>query len=98
MEAKEKLSPELLPFLINNDHFFNFAVNTSAGSLSPRTKFKYLAEYKFLLTPKNQQSKIAKLLWAMDDVVEREKNMLGKMKIIYNDTSEIRKSVEGAKD
>jgi len=94
MEAKEKLSPELLPFLINNDHFFNFAVNTSAGSLSPRTKFKYLAEYKFLLTPKNKQPKIAELLWAMDDVVEREKNMLGKMKIIYNNKLKDLKNVK----
>jgi len=71
MEAKEILLPELLPFLINNSLFFDYAVDTSAGSLSPRTKFKHLAEYQFLLPPKDQQAKIAELLWAMDDVVEK---------------------------
>ena len=83
MEAKEKLLPELLPFLINNNHFFDFAVDTSAGSLSPRTKFKHLAEYQFLLPPKDQQAKIAKLLWAMDDVVEKEKFIFNSIQIIY---------------
>jgi len=89
MEAKEKLLPELLPFLINNNHFFDFAVDTSAGSLSPRTKFKHLAEYQFLLPPKDQQAKIAKLLWAMDDVVEKEKVLLENLNISY--LSEIEK-------
>jgi type I restriction enzyme S subunit len=76
MEGKEKLLHELLPFLINNDDFFDFAVDTSAGSLSPRTKFKHLAEYQFLLPPTDQQAKIAELLWAMEDVVEKEKKVL----------------------
>jgi len=83
MEAKEKLLPELLPFLINNNHFFDFAVDTSAGSLSPRTKFKHLAEYQFLLPPKDQQAKIAKLLWAMDDVVEKEKEVYTKIESLF---------------
>ena len=83
MEAKEKLLPELLPFLINNNHFFDFAVDTSAGSLSPRTKFKHLAEYQFLLPPKDQQAKIAELLWAMDDVVEKEKDVLEEIQSAY---------------
>ncbi len=71
MEAKEQLIPELLPFLINNDRFFDFAVDSSAGSLSPRTKFKHLAEFEFLLPPRDQQAKIAELLWALDEMIER---------------------------
>jgi type I restriction enzyme S subunit len=70
MEAKEKLNPKLLPFIVNNDNFFDYAVKTSAGSLSPRTKFQYLAEYEFLLPPKDQQEKIAELLWAANRVIE----------------------------
>ena len=66
MEAKDDLLPELLPFLINNDKFFDFAVQHSAGGLSPRTKFKDLANYEFLLPPQNQQAKLAELLWAAD--------------------------------
>ena len=36
---EENLLPELLPFLIQSDGFFEKALATSAGSLSPRTKF-----------------------------------------------------------
>lgn len=71
MEAKENLNPKLLPFIVNNDNFFDFAVKTSAGSLSPRTKFQYLVEYEFLLPPKDQQEKIAELLWAANELFEK---------------------------
>ena len=66
MEAKDNLLPELLPFLVCNDKFFDYAVQHSAGGLSPRTKFKDLANYEFLLPPKDQQAKLAELLWAGD--------------------------------
>ena len=70
--AKESLMPELLPFIVNNEKFFDYAIKHSAGGLSPRVKFKDLANYEFLLPPKDQQAQLAKLLWAMDEVVERE--------------------------
>ncbi len=70
--AKENLLPELLPFVVNNDKFFDYAVKHSAGGLSPRVKFKDLANYQFFLPPKEQQTKLAELLWAMDEVIERE--------------------------
>lgn len=70
MEAKDELLPELLPFLVCNDKFFDYAVKHSAGGLSPRTKFKDLANYEFLIPPKDQQAKLAELLWAADEVVE----------------------------
>lgn len=71
--AKNNLLPELLPFIVNNDKFFDYAIQHSAGGLSPRVKFKDLANYEFLLPPKNQQAQLAELLWAMDDVIEKEK-------------------------
>ncbi len=74
MRANEELLlPELLPFIVNNDKFFDWAVTHSAGGLSPRCKFKDLANYEFLLPPKKQQAEIAELLWAMEVVVEKEK-------------------------
>lgn len=69
---KSKLLPELLPFIVQSQKFYNKAVETSAGSLSPRTKFKDLADLEFLLPPKEQQARLAELLWAADEVVERE--------------------------
>jgi len=70
--AKENLLPGLLPFIVNNEKFFDYAVKHSAGGLSPRVKFKDLAKYEFLLPPKDQQAKLAELIWAMDEVIERE--------------------------
>jgi type I restriction enzyme S subunit len=70
--AKKELSSALLPFIVNNDKFFDYAVKHSAGGLSPRVKFKDLAKYEFLIPPKAEQSRLAELLWAMDDVIEKE--------------------------
>lgn len=67
LEAKKGLLPELLPFLIQNDKFFELAVKNSAGSLSPRAKFADFADYEFQLPPIDQQEQIAELLWSGDE-------------------------------
>jgi type I restriction enzyme S subunit len=82
--ANKNLLPELLPFLVNNDKFFDYAIKHSAGGLSPRVKFKDLSNYEFLLPPKEEQSKLAELLWAMDEVIEREKGVLERLKVSYS--------------
>ena len=75
-EAIEKaMLPELLPFLIQSDGFFQKALETSAGSLSPRTKFKELSDYEFLLPPKPEQKRLAALLWSADEMIEKEKGI-----------------------
>jgi len=79
--ANEKLMSELLPFIVNNEKFFDYAVKHSAGGLSPRVKFKDLANYEFLLPPKDQQAQLARLLWAMDEVIEGEKESLNKLEL-----------------
>jgi type I restriction enzyme S subunit len=77
MEAiEDKLVPELLPFIVQSEGFFEHALSTSAGSLSPRTKWKHLAEYKFPLPPKDEQRRIAEILWAADYAVEIYANLL----------------------
>lgn len=62
----DELIPELLPFIVQSDGFFEHALGTSAGSLSPRTKWKDLASFKFVLPPKDEQHRIADILWAAD--------------------------------
>lgn len=81
MRAKENLLPELLPFIVNNEKFFDYAVKHSAGGLSPRVKFKDLANYEFLLPPKEEQARLAELLWAMDEVVEKEREVLERLEV-----------------
>lgn len=63
----DKILPELLPFIIQNDDLFNFAVGKSAGSLSPRVKWEHLKNYEFELPDMDKQKELAELLWAIDD-------------------------------
>ncbi len=64
----QTLIPELLPFICMSDRFFEHAIGTSAGSLSPRTNWSSLAEYEFDLPPLDQQRRIADILWGFDSL------------------------------
>ena len=74
----ERLLPELLPFLCMSERFFQHAVGTSAGSLSPRTNWSSLAGFEFDLPPLDRQRRIAEMLWAVDEV-----------RVAYNEAAEI---------
>jgi type I restriction enzyme S subunit len=64
LETKDPqvLLPELLPFICQTDAFFEHAVGTSAGSLSPRTNWKSLADFGFALPPIEEQQRLIRLL------------------------------------
>jgi type I restriction enzyme S subunit len=67
----DRLLPELLPFLCLSERFFQHAVGTSAGSLSPRTNWNSLASFEFDLPPLDQQRRIAEILWVVDENLQR---------------------------
>ena len=72
----EKILPELLPFVIQNDEFFAFAVEKSAGSLSPRVKWSQLKDYAFQLPEMGEQRKLAKVLWQLVETREKYQNLI----------------------
>lgn len=77
MRAKEELlSPNLLPFIVNNDKFFDFAVEHSAGGLSPRVKFKDLANYEVLLPSVEDQAILVNFLFRISRLVESDQILL----------------------
>lgn len=79
IRAKEvKILPELLPFVIQNDIFFDYAVGKSAGSLSPRVKWEHLANYEFNLPELEEQKKLAEVLWQIVATMESYKKLLAK--------------------
>ena len=79
IEAKpDRLAPELLPFIIQNDAFFDFAVGKSAGSLSPRVKWEHLKNFEFSLPPLAQQRKLAQVLWSMDALKQAYRRLMDK--------------------
>jgi type I restriction enzyme S subunit len=72
LETKDSrvLLPELLPFICQTDAFFDHAVGTSAGSLSPRTNWTSLSDFVFVLPPTEEQQRILNLLRATSEAVE----------------------------
>ena len=96
MRANEELLlPELLPFIINNNKFFEYAITHSAGGLSPRVKFKDLAQYELHIPSKALQAELSKLLWLMDKVLEKDLRLANKIKNLKN--SHMREKLSGIK-
>ena len=73
LETKDELVllPELLPFICQTNAFFDHAVGTSAGSLSPRTNWSSLANFEFALPPMVEQAGLVALLRTHFELVER---------------------------
>ena len=63
----DRINPRLLPFIIQNNDLFDFAVSKSAGSLSPRVKWEHLKQYEFELPDIKKQEELTELLWAIDN-------------------------------
>ena len=72
----EKVELRLLPFIIQNEAFFNYSIIGSAGGLSPRVKWQHLANYEFELPSLEEQRVLADKLWAAYEVKESYKNLL----------------------
>lgn len=69
--ADERMLAEFLPYLVQSDGFLDHALGTSAGSLSPRTKWAELAKYDFALPPIDEQRQVATILNAAQNVVSQ---------------------------
>lgn len=72
LETKDAqvLLPELLPFICQTDAFFDHAVGTSAGSLSPRTNWTSLADFEFPLAPLDEQTRLVDAFQALERTSE----------------------------
>jgi type I restriction enzyme, S subunit len=64
--------PEFIPFLFHSESFYAHTTSSIIGSTNPHCRWRDVANYEFLLPPKEQQAEIAELLWAMDGVIEKE--------------------------
>jgi type I restriction enzyme S subunit len=72
LETKDAqvLLPELLPFICQTDAFFDHAVGTSAGSLSPRTNWTSLADFEFALPTVDEQLRAVAAVAVFDECFE----------------------------
>lgn len=88
LESKDAqvLLPELLPFICQTDAFFDHAVGTSAGSLSPRTNWTSLADFEFSLPPIVEQAKIVEVLLVARAVPDAQSEALVKLQELRQST------------
>jgi len=97
LESKDEnlLLPELLPFICQTDAFFDHAVGTSAGSLSPRTNWSSLADFEFALPPKEEQRRSLALLNAGLRIVDELRAALDTLPILRRSMETRLLSMEG---
>ena len=60
----EVLIPEYLPFVLQNDRFWDYAVEHKHGSTNFFINWSTLAEYEFELPSVEEQNRVATLAWA----------------------------------
>lgn len=84
----EVIDPKLFPFFLHSDEFMHRMVDISVGGLSPTINWGDLKHQEFLLPPKDQQAQLAKLLWAMDEVIEKKIKTNEKLQASYVTTIE----------
>lgn len=65
----KKMLQDLLPYYISSDVFMQHAVSTSAGSLSPRTKWKDLSELEVSIPDLKTQEKILEVLQQLETTI-----------------------------
>jgi len=80
---RKVLLPELLPFICQSNAFFDHALDTSAGSLSPRTSWTALKDFELPLPPLDEQKRIAEILWAADEAVEQYKDSIQSTELAF---------------
>jgi len=81
--AKTKtMLPELLPYYASSDAFVNHAVSTSAGSLSPRTKWRDLAGFELSVPDLKIQEKIVDVFHQLSESLTLIKNQKQTLKTL----------------
>ncbi len=81
-EIPGRIIPGLLPFIIQSDAFFDWAEKTSSGSLSPRTKWKSLAEFELPLPPIEPQKELLEVLEKVEEGISRSEAAFASAKIL----------------
>jgi len=66
---EETVLKDFLPFFMQSETFFERAMSISVGSLSPTINWKTLSQQEFVIPPKDEQRRIADILWAVDETI-----------------------------
>ncbi len=95
LEASEALStPDLLPFIIQSNAFWQHAVSTSSGSLSPRTKFSALKAFSFNLPRTQKQESLKRIFQLSLNTIQCNQIALNSLDNLKNSFSDRFKSAK----
>lgn len=75
-----KMLDKLLPFYAASERFIQYAVNNSAGSLSPRTKWKDLAKFELQISDLEIQAKILEVFEQIQTTIEQVSEQIQTLK------------------
>jgi len=84
---ENRLSPNLLLYYVSSDTFISYAVSTSAGSLSPRTKWRDLAMYEIPLPPQDEQQRIVELFQSVEQSIVQAERQEKNLKLLQKSLS-----------
>ena len=70
------LLPEFLPFVLQNERFWDYAYRHRHGSTNTFINWSTLANYEFELPDLETQRKLAEVLWSINDTMEAYKNLI----------------------
>lgn len=79
LESNGEIEPRLLPFVFQTDRFIEHAKSMAIGSTNPHVRWRDIAAYEFPLPPKDEQRRIADILWAADEAVTQKNSALSKV-------------------
>lgn len=83
-ESPKYIHDGFLIGILNSPDLWKYVVANGSGSITRRIHWKDLANYEFLLPPKDQQEQISELLWAGDEVVEKYEQLIGQSTKLLN--------------
>ena len=73
---EDVIDKDFFPLFISSDYFLDAAIKISVGSLSPTINWRDLRNLEFNLPPLEEQRKLAKVLWAVNNTMEAYKKLI----------------------
>ncbi len=81
---EDVVDKNFFPFFISSDYFLDKAISISVGGLSPTINWKDLKDTEFNLPDMEEQKRLAKILWAAEDLKQKTYSAL-KLSEIHKD-------------
>ncbi len=76
VRPKTGVLKEFLIIIMQSDKFWEEAISRSAGSLSPRVKWKDIGNFKVTLPPVKKQEEISNLIFSIQENIERSERLI----------------------